>query len=382
MVVVSVNYRLGALGFFSHPALRAEGSPSGNQGLLDQRLALEWVRDNIAVFGGDPTNVTIFGESAGARNVCYQVVSAGSRGLFHRAISESGDCTERVPLRDEAEAEVPAYVDAVGCKGAADPLACLRALPADALIIPAAAVGAPPAPLPGSAEYQGSRDLWSFRPTVDGEVVTDMPRSLFASGNVADVPYLVGTNAEEGALRHFGTTPATTEADFLAALGRAFDTATAKKLAALYPVADFPTPNDALIRVTTDWKYACAVQDFAERIAAAGRTVYAYNFDHAWAAPTLRDALGKSHGAELSYVFGSLPEGMLDPEVKTLSELVQRYWTRFAAVGDPNGASDPKWPAFDPALGNRLNLGTDPSVLQSFRKERCDFWKKYYDALF
>jgi para-nitrobenzyl esterase len=382
VVVVSTNYRLGALGFFSHPELRAEGSPSGNQGLLDLRLALEWVRDNIEAFGGDPNNVTIFGESAGARNVCYQVVSPDSRGLFHRAISESGDCTGRITTQAEAEAQVDAYVAAVGCNEAADVLSCLRSLPAEKLIIDVAVEGAPPEELPGGSGYQGSTPLWDFGPTVDGAVVPAMPRASFAAGEVADVPYIVGTNTEEGALRHLLAIPVESEPEFMEALERAFGTADAAELAALYPVAEFPTPNDALIRVTTDWRYACAVQDFAERIAGAGLTVYAYNFDYPWAAPALRDLLGKSHGAELNYVFGSFLEGKVDEESKTLSELMQRYWTRFAVGGDPNGAADPTWSVFDPALGNRLNLNAGPSVVENFRQERCNWWKGYYDSLF
>jgi para-nitrobenzyl esterase len=382
VVVVSTNYRLGAFGFFSHPALRAEGSPSGNQGLLDQRLALEWVRDNIEAFGGDPGNVTIFGESAGARNVCYHVVSPDSRGLFHRAISQSGDCTGRIPTQAEAEAEVGAYVEAVGCGSADDVLDCLRGLPTEALIIDVAVEGAPPEELPGGSGYQGATPLWRFDPTVDGTVVPVMPRDAFAAGDVADVPYIVGTNTEEGALRHLLTTEVETEQELLEALERAFGTDNAAELLALYPVADFPTPNDALIRVTTDWRYACAVQDFAERIDAAGLSVFAYNFDYPWAAPTLRDILGKSHGAELNYVFGSFVEGMVDEESRTVSARVQRYWTRFAANGDPNGAGDPRWVAFDAEVGNRLNLNAATSMVEGFRQERCDWWKSYYQGLF
>lgn len=382
VVVVSTNYRLGALGFFSHPGLRAEGSPSGNQGLLDLRLALQWTRDNIAAFGGNPDNVTIFGESAGARNVCYQVISPDSRGLFHRAISESGDCTGRITTQAEAEAEVIAYVEAVGCAGAADTLGCLRALPASALIIDPIVEGAPPVELPGGSGYQGATPLWDFGPTVDGEVVPAMPRQLFSSAEVAEVPYIVGTNTEEAALRHLGTIPVETEQEFVEALERAFGAAAAVELAMLYPLDDFATPNDALIRVTTDWRYACAVQDFAERLAGAGLDVYAYNFDYAWAPPALREALGKSHGAELNYVFGSFDQDAADEETRMLSALVQRYWTRFATTGNPNGAQDPSWPPFDAARGNRLNLDAAPSVVEEFRKERCDWWKGYYDSLF
>lgn len=382
VVVVSTNYRLGALGFFSHPDLRAEGSPSGNQGLLDLRLALEWVRDNIEAFGGDPNNVTIFGESAGARNVCYQLVSPESRGLFHRAISESGDCTGRIATQAEAEAQGGAYVQAMGCGSSDDVLSCLRSLSAEELIIDVAVEDAPPEELPGGRGYQGSTPLWDFGPTVDGAVVPMMPRESFAASEVADVPYIVGTNTEEGALRHLLAIPVQTEQEFREALERAFGADDAAELAALYPTSEFPTPNDALIRVTTDWRYACAVQDFAERIAGAGLSVYAYNFDYPWAAPALRDLLGKSHGAELNYVFGSFIEGMVDAESRALSELVQRYWTRFANSGDPNGDTDPSWPVFDPTLGNRLNLNAEPSVVEGFRQERCDWWQGYYDSLF
>lgn len=209
-----------------------------------------------------------------------------------------------------------------------------------------------------------------------------MPREFFAAGGVANVPYIVGTNTEEGALRHLLAIPVQTEQEFRDALERAFGADDATELAALYPISEFPTPNDALIRVTTDWRYACAVQDFAERIADAGLPVYAYNFDYPWAEPALRDLLGKSHGAELNYVFGSFIEGMVDVESRALSDLVQRYWTRFANSGDPNGDTDPTWPLFDPTLGNRLNLNANPSVVESFRQERCNWWKGYYTSLF
>jgi len=130
VVLVTLNYRLGPLGFFAHPDLAKEGEPTGNQGLLDQRLALEWVRDNIAAFGGDPGNVTIFGESAGAADVCYHLVSPGSRGLFHRAVSESGGCTMRSFGGESAASSVAtkmvAYGNAVGCTDAKDQLDCLR----------------------------------------------------------------------------------------------------------------------------------------------------------------------------------------------------------------------------------------------------------------
>jgi para-nitrobenzyl esterase len=378
VVFVSLNYRLGALGYLSLAALRDEGSPSGNQGLLDQRLALEWVRDNISAFGGDPSNVTIFGESAGARNVCFQVVSPGSSGLFHRAISESGDCTGRILSRAEAETQAAAYAAAVGCSGDSDVLGCLRSKPAAELLIADQLEGAAP-DAPGGDAYSGGTPLWEFRPTVDGEVIPKMPRELFAEGAVGVDAYLMGTNTEEGALAHLSAPRAATEADYLLALDRRFG-AFAPRVAAAYPVADFATPNDALIRVTTDSRYSCAVQDFAIR-ATAAVPVHAYNFDLPYAIPGLT-SLGPAHGAELTFVFSSLAADQWPPGNKEISDLMQTYWAHFAETGDPNAPNTPNWETFSPERGNRLNLNLDPNPVENFRSERCALWFEYFDTLF
>lgn len=380
VVVVSVNYRLGPLGYMAHPALRAEGSPSGNQGLLDQRLAMQWVRDNVAAFGGDPNEVTIFGESAGARNVCYHVVSPGSRGLFRRAISQSGDCLGRAATQAEAEAQNAAFVQAVGCDDAEDELACLRELPAGALIIDEELEGGAPSPVPGGSAYGGGRSRWDFRPVVDGEVVPDQPRAMLEAGDVEAIPYIMGTNSEEGALSHLTAPPVTTEAEYLQALERRFG-AFADEVAALYPASAFESPNAALIRVSTDFRYACAVQEFAERASAAGLTVYAYNFDMPYAIPGL-DVLGAAHAAELSYVFASLPGDLLTPEQQAVSELMQRYWSRFAHASDPNAADAPEWTEFDAETGDRLNIDAEPEMVDAFRAERCAVWQAYYATAF
>ncbi len=381
VVVVSVNYRLGVFGYLAHPALSAEGSPSGNQGLLDQRLALEWVRDNIAAFGGDPHNVTIFGESAGARNVCFQVVSPGSKGLFHRAISQSGDCTGKIATRVEAEAQAVDYVAAVGCGDAPDVLGCLRGKPASALMIPEQLVGAAPDPVPGGSGYSGGIPRWDFRPVVDGTVVPKMPRQLFAERAIADVSYLMGTNTEEGALSHLTAPVAATEAEYLLALQRRFKSFSSR-VAAAYPVAEFSSPNAALIRVSTDSRYACAVQDFAGRAARAGLKVYAYNFDLPYAIPGLGATLGPAHGAELTFVFNSLAAEQWPAGNQAISELMQGYWSRLGMSGDPNGGGAPAWDEFTPERGNRLNLDLDPNPVEGFRAERCALWFEYYDSLF
>jgi para-nitrobenzyl esterase len=379
VVVVSMNYRLGVFGYLAHQALTDDGAPSGNAGLFDQRMALEWVRDNVAAFGGDPDNVTIFGESAGARNVCFHVVSPGSRGLFHRAVSQSGDCTAwHWPSRAEAEAEAEAFVDFVGCGDASDVLSCLRALPSTALLVDPPLVGAMLDPAPGGERYSGGSPAWDFGPVVDGDFVPDVPRSLFSRGDVARVPYLMGTNTDEGNLAHLTADTVDTEAAFLQALDLAFG-AFAPDLAAIYPVSDFPTPNDAIVRVTTDSRYACAVQDFSDRATDAGLEVYAYNFDMPYAIPSL-ESLGKAHAAEIPFVFKSLAPDWWPAGAEPVADLVQGYWSRFAATGDPNGGDAPEWPALTAERGNRLNLSTEPSVVESFRAERCAVWKRVFAA--
>jgi para-nitrobenzyl esterase len=215
---------------------------------------------------------------------------------------------------------------------------------------------------------------------VDGEVIPTMPRDLFADGAIAQVPYLMGTNTEEGALSHFTSPPATSEADYLLALERRFGEFSSR-VAAAYPVSDFASPNAALVRVSTDSRYACAVQDFAQRAAATNLDVYAYNFDLAYAIPGL-ETLGPAHGAELTFVFSSLAPEQWPIGAQAISDLMQGYWSRFARSGDPNGDAAPEWPMFNTDLGNRLNLDMDPNVVDNFRSEYCALWLEYYESLF
>jgi para-nitrobenzyl esterase len=253
VVVVTANYRLGVMGFFAHQAISAQNpsSTSGNQGLLDQRMALQWVRDNIEAFGGDPDNVTIFGESAGAFDVCFHVASPGSRGLFHRAISESGGCTTALPTRQVAEAQADVFAAAMGCGDAADVAACLRSVSVSDLLTEAPVDGAQEE-LPGGDLYEGGTPRWDFGPIVDGSVLPEQPRALFAAGNVADVPYLLGSNSDEGTLFHVLQIPVSTDEEYLAALERRFGAPLAAQVAAEYPSSAYDSPQAALERVTGD----------------------------------------------------------------------------------------------------------------------------------
>jgi para-nitrobenzyl esterase len=384
VVVVTANYRLGVMGFFAHEALSAESADgvSGNQGILDQRMAMEWVQSNIGAFGGDPNNVTIFGESAGAFDVCFHMVSEGSRGLFDRALGQSGGCTTAMPTRAEAEADANVFAEAMGCGDAADVAACLRAVPVADLLMAAPVDGAIEDP-PGGDFYSGGKARWEFQAVVDGVVIADQPRTLFDAGNVADVPYVLGSNSDEGTLFHVLQREVTTEGEYLEALERRFGATVAAEVAAAYPVADFDTPQDALERVTGDGGLVCSVRDTAKRAADAGLDVFVYNFNRPIPIPALAGLdLRATHGAEIAYVFGALGADVIGEEDLALSATMQRYWGRFAANGDPNGGNDLGWPMFSADDDVRLELDVTLSTRQDFRSDVCALWESLYDGEF
>jgi para-nitrobenzyl esterase len=376
VVVVTLNYRLGALGFFSHPALSAEDSNSGNQGLMDQRAALEWVRDNIAAFGGDPERVTLFGESAGSQDTCLHMVSPPSRGLFHGAISESGGCTGFRKTKATAEAQAAVFAAAIGCDDEADQLACLRGKSVQELIAKAPVDGIPDGGVdaPGGSQFSGGKARWDFNPVVDGTVIPEQPRDLVDAGKFAKVPYILGANFEEGRLFLLGAKPVETEAEYVAALGRLFG-ADGAAVAATYPVSDFADPMAALVRVWGDYRLGCSTYTSARRFAAQGITVRTYIFERV--IPGL-EALAATHGVELPYVFGTLPAPTKDDS--TLTATLQSYWSRFATTGDPNGGGALDWPAFTAEDQQTMRLDVTTKVVTDFRKTECDFWQTIYDS--
>jgi para-nitrobenzyl esterase len=356
VVVVTFNYRLGVFGFFDHAALGDDGA---NQGLRDQRAALAWVAENAAAFGGDAENITIFGESAGSFDVCMHVASPLSRGAFHKAISQSGGCTTRQTTAAEAEQQAQTFASAVGCT-ADGALECLRGKSvAELLAVPSA-----------------------FGPSVDGAFLPDQPRAIYDRGEIAKVPYLLGSNTDEGTLFAQGLT-ITDQATYDAALASAFSPARAPAIAALYPASDFPSgkPNPfhaAYARSVGDARLVCTTHDAAARALKAGSKVYAYNFDIA--APV--GDLGATHGAELTSVFGTSPAFTAGSPNLAASEQIQRYWTRFAKTGDPNGAPDPTWPPLAQDSDVRANLALTTTTVTDFRREECAFWSMGYDARF
>ena len=384
VVVVTANYRLGVMGFFAHEAISAESDDgvSGNQGILVQRMAMQWVEDHIEAFGGDPDNVTIFGESAGAFDVCFHMVSEGSRGLFDRALGQSGGCTTALRSRSEAEAEADVFTEAMGCADAADVADCLRSVPVADLLMQAPVDGAIDDP-PGGSFYSGGTPRWQFGAVVDGVVIADQPRTLFEEGNVAQVPYVLGSNTDEGTLFHVLQTEVQTEQEYLDALERRFGAEVAAEVAEAYPVNDFDSPQDALERVTGDAGLVCSVRETAKRAAAAGLEVFLYNFDRPIPIPALQGLdLRATHGAEIAYVFGSVGPDLIGEDDLALSETMRRYWGRFAANGDPNGGDDLAWPMFTGDEDVRLNFDVELSTLDDFRSDVCALWESLYASEF
>lgn len=368
VVVVTMQYRLGPLGWLSHPALDAEnnGAPAGNLALLDQIAALRWVQRNVRAFRGDPSKVMLFGESAGGINTCALLASPAAAGLFQRALIQSGSCTATQTLTD-ARNQTQRFVEGAGCATASDVLACLRGLGAEAV------VRALPAPVNVSG-LDPNAVRWG--PVVGGAAMPERPFDALLAGRHNRVAVVVGHNTEEVGL----TVPAIpTEMAYRAALTSVGGATFADAVIARYPVATYGTPRAALVQALTDARFGCQAR-LSARAAARGQmgnpAVYRYLYGHALQASTATArALGAWHGLELLYVFQNVAQGMLTPTADDLA--VERamlgYWTRFAATGDPNGNGATVWPAY--ASGEPLlRLGATATVDRGWRGSECDAW--------
>jgi para-nitrobenzyl esterase len=364
-VVVTINYRLGALGFATAPALTA-GDPrgvSGNYGTLDAIAALGWVQRNIAAFGGDPDHVLVFGESAGAVQTCVLVASPLAAGLFSAAAVESGGCVANE--QSAAEAFAATFFDAAGCGTAADVAACLRSLSAEAVV---KALPQPPDVAGKSGGYASN---------IDGQVLPGKPLDLIRSGAHNHVPILVGVNSDETSR----SVPQLTLEEYrqrVYALARG-DTTVGDLILARYPVADYgDSPRRAFVALTSDVKFICPSRTTA-RAAVAGQTepVFRYFFTHAFqnAGATVQ-ALGAWHGIELPYVFYLLDLSGYTPTAGevTLADAIVGYWSRLASAGDPNLAGAPPWPAYEAATDPYLQLEDPIQAGTGVRTAPCDFW--------
>jgi para-nitrobenzyl esterase len=363
VILVSMNYRLGIFGFLSHPDLSRESTAkaSGNYGLMDQIAALHWIKANIAAFGGDPGQVTIFGTSAGGSSVLYLMASPLANGLFHRAISQSA-AQVFAPLRYRSR---PAFgyesAEAEGVRIATD-IASLRALPAAEVLAKAK-----------SLMVLEMGVLTEFWPTVDGHVIPAHPAGLFDRGRVANVPLIIGNTTDEGTLFTIGH--ARTAVEWREFARRAYPVG-GDDLLAQYPAASDADVFTNVSRFVTDWIFAGTTRGVARAMATHNRRVWRYDFTRvnpgAWPVPGL--PLGAFHSSELSYVFGELvwPDpkrpNPYDATDRALARAMSAAWVRFARTGDPSGGDLPSWPQQGPsddrrmAFGDTIAFGVDPNT--------------------
>jgi para-nitrobenzyl esterase len=371
VVVVTINYRLGALGFLAHPALASRpGGPAGNYGLMDQQAALRWVQDNIDQFGGDPQNVTIAGQSAGGLSVLAQMVSTGARGLFQRAIVQSGAFALNQQSLATAEATGEAFAAQAGCPD--QTAQCLRNLPVADL------VGTLFSGIPG---------------VVDGKVLTEPIGTALAGGQFAHVPFLNGTNHDEeaifvdalGVAVSGGTfvqipegnmlTPGGYQNDIAAVLG--VPAARAAAIAAEYPLSAYASPNAAFTALVGDANFACPALQL-DQLASQRAPTFAYEFNDE-NAPQLYAPLplGATHSSELQYLF-DLPNvpfpGTLNAGQQALAASMRTAWANFAATGNPASAAVP-WPTFGDSAQMLSLVPPQPQIETDFAaRHHCAFW--------
>jgi para-nitrobenzyl esterase len=378
VIVVTINYRLGYLGFFAQSAIDAEGHENGNYGLMDQQFAMQWVQNNIAQFGGDPGNVTIFGESAGGHSVYCNLASPTAAGLFANAIAESGSYVifeqflqAIVPL---AEAEttdglVPSgatIADNVGCSS--QTAACLRAVSNTAMV------------------HNEAGTVYAF---VDGTLLTETPFAAFADGNFNRVPVIAGTNHDEWRIfvaeqYDLSGNPILTELEYDNAVIALWGPLLGPIIEIVYPYASFPSGGVALGASGTDGIFACGARN-ADELLSQFTTTFAYEFDDENAPPPqsqipgLTFPLGAFHGAELQYLFNIGFFFELDASQQQLAQAMVSYWTTFAKTGDPNSPSTPTWSPYSPVTDQFQSLIPPTPVVEpsgSFSNDHlCDaFW--------
>jgi para-nitrobenzyl esterase len=352
VIVVTVNYRLGRAGWFAHPALTAENPKGllGNYGLMDQIAALQWVKDNIESFGGDKKNVTIFGESAGAISVNYLMLAPQARGLFNKAIAESGFGRLAAAPIGAVERAGADFAEKSGIHANdAEAAKALRALPFASL----------------SANAPGIGEQGQILPMADGRLITGSAAEGFSKGMEARVPYLLGGNSDEASLTRRGLNAA----QRLAAIQASRDA-----FLAAYDPDNTGDADRIMARYFTDTSISEPDRDLARIHSNHGSPTYVYHFSYTSAAQRAT-LFGLPHGGEIVYVFNTPRAGGFDAEGQAVAAAANSYWTQFAKSGDPGAAGGPQWPKFfsDDEFVLEFPSSGVPSVAKHFHKARLDW---------
>ncbi len=374
VIVVSMNYRLGVFGFFANQELAKESghNSAGNYGLLDQLQALKWVHDNIAAFGGDPGNVTIFGESAGSFSVSSQMASPLAKGLFQKAIGESGGAFSRSGLSyDAMSARAEKDTKLMKENFGVSTLAELRAIPAEKML----EAFAPPKS-PG----------FDFGPDIDGYFLPESVPAIFAAGKQNDVAMIAGWNHDEGSFEVVFNPQKPTAESFKAQAQKDFGDK-ADEFLKLYP-SDTPEHlSRSVMDYAGDKFIAMSTWDWIEAQSKTGKQpIYRYRFDMA---PFMKDPnaprLGAYHSAEIEYVFGQLdskPDATWRESDRQVSDMMQKYWSNFAKSGNPNGAGLPHWPPYNAADGYAIMiLNAEPAAKKDDLRDRYLFLSKEWGKM-
>lgn len=365
VVYVSINYRLGLLGYLAQRDFLGEAPDypqAGNYGLLDQIAALSWVQRNIASFGGDPTKITIFGESAGGVSTCALMAAPAARGLFQRAVVQSGNCLWSPPSLTTGLAQGDRVTSATGCASASDKRACLRAL-APAQLMTA---------VPPVVDPAGMNDGESFGPILDGSALTEAPGRAIANGTAAPVPLLIGvTDDETTTLVPANTLPATV-AGYEAAIHARFVTI-GELVLQQYPASAYPSPQRAYQDLLDDALFTCAARRSAADHANRGYPTWHYVLTETLPQPGVAP-LESFHGLDVVLLFAPAERLAEYP----LAARMQRAWVEFASGATPGSGDGQPWPLYQPAsrLSRELN-GARNGDLVDYHRDACVFWERY-----